>query len=1236
MLNGGKTMVENVKNVTDELLFNYFNTIEINNGKNTLYVFQGFNTEFYCAISNYLPHLTFDVKNTYPSVSEFINESNQLIVNILQLKENSWIYYEEFCVIYNNMRQINTECNIVIVYNDIFEYYYPIPIEKHIFVNLLDDDLHQREYDEFKLYSDCKQEAECALVSFVNCHFPDDINRDDIIIHGFYEKSAAHKRNIKATEYTSISRNELSLYADMLQKGLLSNHHYRIMGLTDNTIKRIPIMNLLGEYYNVDFIKEDEIERIENGDEYLPTLKKYWGNDKEFRKIIFYKNPGINAETEELSQGIIVSDIIEEATKAQNGKVYSDIIVTAPTGAGKSLMFQLPSIYLSEDSDPLLTIVISPLVVLMADQVEGLEKKGYYNATFINSDISYEERQRRLNAIQKGEYSVVYMSPELLLSYNISNLIGDRKLGLMVIDEAHLVTSWGRDFRVDYWFLGGYLSKLRLGSYMSSTPRMNFPVVCLTATAVYGGNEDVIGDLIDSLNLICEPKHIYIGYIKRDNIDFTVRNPGKISNEEKMNIVNNAISKFAKSDEKTIVYFPFTRQVEESFRKLQVQHTNIVSKVTRFYGSLDKNERSKAYHDFSKGNATVMLATKAFGMGVDISDIMNVYHYAPTGTLADYVQEIGRAARSIPQGHAIIDFSPSDMNSVKRLWGLSSLKNYQLQAILKKLYGMYIIQKEKSNGDRARNLLFSADEFSYLFDTDNIDNTVKSGLMILNTDLKNTYHFNVITVRSKDLLTTQYIMIPDEIETNFLNEFGEYCARRNDVFTRYTTKGGKNGTAKTTRMGDVHEIHLDKLWKDKFNNLSFAAFKFKFFKGELFSNNTPNRIVVNIRLAIHYPDAIDESNTGFEHVEKQVNEIASALRSTFNNISRAKGRAEFEFGDFKTFFNTNYNKKISDNNLRILLDMFVGDRVEDNPLAPPVGEWKFIVKKTHSQKVVYTLSSTKASYIEMNLNRYIHDMKPNTKDNKTYIDYLPIPPIGESKNYSKSSYQQLIASLLQLFDIASYEIDGGYNPQIFVRINDPLKLQSLSRSKNYSNKILRNIKNRHDRAIEILNNFMLNKFTNDERWNIVEQYFLGKDDTVDSLLNIERKTKNYSNEPFNNLSDSNQATNMNNVKSDELEIEKGRNLKEIDINTWDDISSKFFIEVDSFKKAELQLPDEIATVFKYKDSKVSSLFTWHTFNVVIFENEPQESIKKRLQKDGWFIQILGNWDLKLLNEHLKG
>lgn len=223
-----------------------------------------------------------------------------------------------------------------------------------------------------------------------------------------------------------------------------------------------------------------------------------------------------------------------------------------------------------------------------------------------------------------------------------------------------------------------------------------------------------------------------------------------------------------------------------------------------------------------------------------------------------------------------------------------------------------------------------------------------------------------------------------------------------------------------------------------------------------------------------------------------------------------------------------------------------------------------------------------------------------------------------------------------MFDIASYEIDGGYNPQIFVRINDPLKLQSLSRSKHYSNKILKNIKNRHERAIEILNGFMLNEYTNEERWNIVEQYFLGNDDIVDSLLNIERKTKNDNNEPFNNLSDSNQTTNMNNVKSDELEIEKGRNLKEIDINTWDDISSKFFIEVDSFKKAKLQLPDEIATVFKYKDSKVSSLFTWHTFNVVIFENEPQESIKKRLQKDGWFIQVWGNWDLKLLNEHLKG
>lgn len=1192
-----------------------------------LYVFQGFTQEFYVNLQQQIPHLTFDLSVTYPSVNQFISESKELLLNMLQLSTDHWIYYEEFCVIYQKMRELETDCHIIVIRNDLFDFSYPLEIDKAIFTHLANEDLQQKELDEFKLYSECRQEGTCTLVSFVNCHFADDIKRNDIEIAGFYEESLAPAPAISTVQEDYISRNELAAYADMLQRGKLSNRHYRVTGLTKKNYHQLNTLNILAAYYNVVFQEEKDEVRTDNKEHYLPVLKKYWGDNASFRNVVFYKNPGINDETENISQGTIVADIIEQCQRAQNDQTYSDIIITAPTGAGKSLLFQIPSIYLSERSDPPLVIVISPLVVLMTEQVQELDKRGFHAATFINSDISYEERQQRLNGIQKGVYSIVYMSPELLLSYQINNLIGNRRLGMIVVDEAHLVTSWGRDFRVDYWFLGDYLYKLRQGSYHNRICR-KFPVVCLTATAVYGGQDDVIEDLSTSLKLIVEPAHLYIGYVIRNNIDFTVRNPGKLSNEEKMDLVNKTIAGFARCGEKTIVYFPFTRQVEESYRKIQVQYSEIANKVTKFYGSLDKTERSKAYDDFKYNKVMVMLATKAFGMGVDIPDIVNVYHYAPTGTLADYVQEIGRAARKLPQGHAVIDFAPTDMNSVKRLWGLSGLKQYQLQAMMKKLYGMYIVQKERHQ-NRARNLLFSADEFNFLFDTNNIDNTVKSGLMLLNTDLMNTYKFNVITVRPKDLLTLQYIMIPRTIEQEFLAKFGRYCTKCTDVRPRKTHAAGNNGAIITNRLGDIYEIHLDNLWKDKFTDLSFAAFKYKFFKGELFPSNNQDRIVPNIRLAIHYHDAPEEQE-GFALTEKKVQRISAALRNSFNNIARARGRAEFEFTEFKAKFTESYGTSVSDNNLRILLDMFVGDRVEDNPLAPPPGEWKFIIKKTRLQKTSYTLNTNKATYIEANINRYMHNMQPNSADGRDYIDYLSIPAIGTDRNTGKGSYQQLIASLLQLFDIASYELDGGRNPQIFVRINDPLKLQSLARKATYKNNILTDINRRHDNAITLLNKFMLTTIPSEERWHIIEQYFLGKDDIVDTLLQIKRNTTS----PF---SPRNSETGAPATQKATECVTIVENPAFKGILSWQELSLIIGKENTSgYEQHELPFPDNIGAELYIDNHKIDTLLLWQNFDITVMEQAPSEAVRKILQQNNWLVQILGEEDFNLINEHMKG
>ena len=129
----------------------------------------------------------------------------------------------------------------------------------------------------------------------------------------------------------------------------------------------------------------------------------------------------------------------------------------------------------------------------MNDQVMNLKnERKYSRVEFINSDLNLMDRDRIIDRCKKGEIDVLYLSPELLLSYSLSYFIGERRLGLLIIDEAHLITTWGRDFRVDYWFLGNHLNKIR--KYAESS----FPLVALTATAVYGGVNDMVFDSINS------------------------------------------------------------------------------------------------------------------------------------------------------------------------------------------------------------------------------------------------------------------------------------------------------------------------------------------------------------------------------------------------------------------------------------------------------------------------------------------------------------------------------------------------------------------------------------------------------------------------------------------------------------------------------------------------------------------------------------------------------------------
>lgn len=429
------------------------------------------------------------------------------------------------------------------------------------------------------------------------------------------------------------------------------------------------------------------------------ALRKYWGENADFRNLKVYKNPNSSKEITEISQGLIVDTIIKEYENAKAQKEVRDLFLTAPTGAGKSLLFQLPAFHVSKKGD--VTIVVSPLIALMKDQVKAIVGDRNYNkVAYLNSELSLIDRDRIIERCKEGEIDILYMSPELLLSYDISHFIGERVLGLLVIDEAHLITTWGRDFRVDYWFLGNHIRKIR------KYGNIKFPMVAVTATAIYGGSNDMVFDSIDSL--VMQNPHIFIGQVKRDDIEFVINNYDKFETKYERSKINQTVAFIRDIDKiglKTLVYTPYTKHIRQILGELREDGI-----ATGYHGALDSNLKELAYRQFKNGDRNVMVSTKAFGMGVDISDIQVVYHHAPSGLLPDYIQEIGRVARDPEiKGFAALNYSGQDQRFSKALHGMSALRQHQIREVLQKIYKTYL-------KNQSRNLLLSIDDFGHIFE----------------------------------------------------------------------------------------------------------------------------------------------------------------------------------------------------------------------------------------------------------------------------------------------------------------------------------------------------------------------------------------------------------------------------------------------------------------------------------------------------------------------------------------
>lgn len=334
------------------------------------------------------------------------------------------------------------------------------------------------------------------------------------------------------------------------------------------------------------------------------TLKQYFGYDS------------LRTGQEELINGILAGH---------------DVLGIMPTGAGKSLCYQLPALMLKG-----ITLVISPLISLMSDQVKALNQAGVH-AAYINSSLTENQIRMALSYASQGRYKIIYVAPERLNTPRFLDFACNADISMLTVDEAHCISQWGQDFRPSYLEIAGFLTRL---------PRR--PIVsAFTATAT----ERVKNDIVASLGLN-NPVTMVTGF-DRPNLFFRVVT--RKGGSQKDNSIINYVKKH--EDESGIIYCATKKNVDKLYTLLNEQGIS----AGRYHAGLSNEERKQNQENFTYDRIRVMVATNAFGMGIDKSNVRYVLHYNMPQSLEYYYQEAGRAGRDGEEAECVLFFSKQDI-----------------------------------------------------------------------------------------------------------------------------------------------------------------------------------------------------------------------------------------------------------------------------------------------------------------------------------------------------------------------------------------------------------------------------------------------------------------------------------------------------------------------------------------------------------------------------------------------
>lgn len=1097
--------------IENKIIEIYDSSFYNDSNKKTVFIFEGFKNNSLSILDNKFFDKDFITINNLEEGYDSTYILTQSMNNISNSSAKFWMTVEEFIISQNKIEDL---FNFVVVKNNLYNKFYPY---QNTIENI--DENYEKFYFDLAKTIEKNDEKDYETISkyygdiiyskdYSNYYisYAVEYNDDTIFVDIFDNISLINevkdKTNISIeTPLVELTEDETILLN--ITSGLLNNKvNYRkiafvimsdIKELPNKYLERVSILkSLLENQVDLFFIRK-ELSVLDKNKliKYEKLLSKYWGYDN-FRDLEMYEDvKSNNRKIVKISQGQIINDIVEQAEKAlinETNKDYRDIFITSATGSGKSIMFQLPTIYLREKYKEIkpFVIVISPLIALMEDQVNSLKDKNINIARTINSNTDGYKREQILDEINNGDCSMLYISPETLQSKSdIKLLIGERRLALVIIDEAHIVTTWGKSFRADYWYLGIYLQKLR--------KQFDFPIVTFTATAIFGGKEDMYLETRDSLNMINPIS--YFGKIKRNDITMIVNstdqeyeNYAKDYKNAKNNLLLNKLKKWFEKKEKALVYFPTVFDLNEFYAFLNNNCPEIGKITGKYNGQLGKDERNIVLEEFRIDKLKFVLATKAFGMGVDIPNIVHVYHYNPSGTVTDYVQEIGRVARDhdlVKMGFAHCDFFKYDFVAIERLQGMSRIKKYELLEVMDKIKKIY------ENKGHNRNLLIKTEDFKYIFsktkkeDSDSdLDNKVKTALLLIEKDFSSPKKigYSPFVARPRGYYGKDLILVNDEILKDLKNSILEnYIEPRLFFESGYYT--------------GVYLIDLSKLWEDKYKKLSFPNFKRIIYTrnqeelNSLVGGGIFNKLV--------YATILKIDNFKTDDIFDKIN-IFNKYIDVFSSFLANKKRNDkyFNISELQSYLSKNLRIK-SNVKARAISQTLINACLDYQKSK----NYNFIKERTDSE-ILYQLIQSYDIFIDFCKDNFrnflINEDRRIIKDNSLRKAYT-----RSGKNVSKLSLDLIVLSIAENLELISYTTENGYSPEIYIRMNSIYPIEkAIKNEKKYKNYILADIYDRHHLNIAMLTylfKYKVDASNKKERvikyteffWDKIEDYFLG-------------------------------------------------------------------------------------------------------------------------------------------------